>query len=220
MKNMIQFNKHLLLAAATLSVLTITSKEKQGTFQISSNVQKVASGCSAPQAAAELAVNNVRTIIFSGSDMWWDLFGNGSAYYVVPKVEERSKWVCSNFSGNVWFGGVDLGGQLKVAAQTYRQGGIDFWTGPLSTVDASITQDVCSAYDKIFKVTRNEVDAFVLSGGPITSNIKNWPGDGDLSANQDPLLAPYYDFDQNVHITRKQVIIRCTIFITQHLKII
>ena len=194
---MIQFNKHLLLAVATLSVFTVTSKEKQGIVQKSSNVSKVASGCSAPQAAAELAVNNVRTIIFSGSDMWWDLFGSGNAYYVVPKVEEKAKWVSSNFAGNVWFGGLDLGGQLKVAAQTYRQNGIDFWTGPLSTVDASITQDVCSAYDKIFKITRNEVDAFALSGGPITPNIKNWPGDGDLSANQDPLLAPYYDFDQS-----------------------
>ena len=196
MKNTIQFNKHLLLAAVTLSVLTATSKEKEG-FHKTSNVNKVTAGCSAPQAAAELAVNNVRTIIFSGSDMWWDLFGSGSSYYVVPKIEQKSKWVCSNFSGNVWFGGLDLGGQLKVAAQTYRQDGIDFWTGPLSTVDATITQDVCSKYDKIFKITRNEVDAFALGGGPLTSNIKNWPGDGDLSANQDPILAPYIDVDGN-----------------------
>jgi hypothetical protein len=195
MKNMIKLNKHLLIAAATLSVLTVSSREKQGSVLKTSNVHKVASGCTAPQSAAELAVNNVRTIIFSGSDMWWDLFGNGNAYYVVPKVEDKSKWISSNFSGNVWFGGLDLGGQLKVAAQTYRQDGIDFWTGPLSTVDASVTQDICSQYDKIFKITRSEVDNFVLSGGPITSNIKNWPGDGDLSANQDPLLAPYYDFD-------------------------
>jgi hypothetical protein len=195
MKNMIQFNKHLLIAATTLSVLTVSAREKQGSVLKTSNVHKVASGCTAPQSAAELAVNNVRTIIFSGSDMWWDLFGNGNAYYVVPKVEDKSKWISSNFSGNVWFGGLDAGGQLKVAAQTYRQDGIDFWTGPLSTIDASVTQDICSQYDKIFKITRSEVDNFVLSGGPITSNIKNWPGDGDLSANQDPLLAPYYDFD-------------------------
>ncbi len=195
MKNMNQFNKHLLIAAATLSVFTVSARERQGSVLKTSNVHKVASGCTAPQSAAELAVNNVRTIIFSGSDMWWDLFGNGNAYYVVPKVQDKSKWISSNFSGNVWFGGLDAGGQLKVAAQTYRQDGIDFWTGPLSTIDASVTQDVCSQYDKIFKITRSEVDNFVLSGGPITSNIKNWPGDGDLSANQDPLLAPYYDFD-------------------------
>ena len=199
MKNMIQFNKHLLIAAATLSVLTVSAREKQGSILKTSNNHKVASGCSSPQSAAELAVNNVRTFIFSGSDMWWDLFGQGNARYAVPKVNDWSKAVSSNFSGNVWFGGLDAGGQLKVAAQTYRQDGIDFWTGPLSTVDASITQDVCSQYDKIFRITRSEVDAFVLPGtrftGVLTSNIKNWPGDGDLSANQDPLLAPYYDFD-------------------------
>lgn len=197
MKNMIQFNKNILLAAATLSVVSVSAREIQGTVFKNANVHKVASGCAAPQAAAELAVNNVRTIIFSGSDMWWDLFGSGNAYYVVPKVEAKSKWISSNFAGNVWFGGLDLGGQLKVAAQTYRQNGIDFWTGPLSKIDATTTSDVCSAYDKIFKITRSEVDAFALAGGPLTSNIKNWPGDGDLSANQDPLLAPYYDADQS-----------------------
>lgn len=195
MEMMNKLNKHLLIAATTLSVFSATAREKQGQVYKSSSAQKVAAGCSAPQSSAELAVNNVRTIIYSGSDMWWDLFGSGNAWYVVPKVEDKAKWINSNFAGNVWFGGLDAGGQLKIAAQTYRQGGIDFWTGPLSTVDASVTQDVCSKYDKIFKITRSEVDLFALSGGPITSNIKNWPGNGDISANQDPYLAPYFDFD-------------------------
>ncbi len=186
-------NKHLLIAAATLSVMCVNAKEREGSVFRSSETSKVMAGCSAAQSSAELAVNNVRTIIYSGSDMWWDLFGSGNSYYVIPKVEEKSKWISSNFAGNVWFGGLDLGGQLKIAAQTYRQGGIDFWTGPLSTVDASITSDICQQYDKIFKITRSEVDAFVLAGGAVTNNIKNWPGTGDLSLNQDPYLAPWVD---------------------------
>lgn len=128
MQTINNLNKHLLLAAATLSVLCVNAKEKEGSVFRTSEVSKVMAGCSAPQSSAELAVNNVRTIIYSGSDMWWDLFGSGNAYYVIPKVEEKSKWTSSCFAGNVWFGGLDLGGQLKLAAQTYRQGGIDFWT--------------------------------------------------------------------------------------------
>ena len=44
-------------------------------------------------------------------------------------------------------GGVDAGGQLKVAAMTYRQGGSDFWTGPLNTTTATITPDECNEWD-------------------------------------------------------------------------
>ncbi|MFO0478099.1 MAG: hypothetical protein ACK50L_04870 [Bacteroidota bacterium] len=187
-------NKRSIILAATLAAaLFVNARETEGLAFRKSSVSKVLAGCTPAQSSAELAVNNVRTIIYSGSDMWWDLFGGGGAYYVIPKVQERAKWVNSTFAGNVWFGGLDVGGQLKVAAQTYRQGGVDFWTGPLSTIDASITSDICKKYDKLFKITRKEVDNFVLSGGAITPNIRDWPGNGDLALNQDPYLAPWVD---------------------------
>ena len=195
MEIMTKLSKHILVAAVTLTALSGTAREKYGNVFKSAAPEKVMAGCSPAQSSAELSVNNVRTIIYSGSDMWWDLFGGGNAWYLVPKVEDRSKGASSNFAGNVWFGGLDLGGQLKIAAQTYRQSGVDFWTGPLSTLDASTTADQCQKYDKIFKLTREEVDAFVLSGGPATQNIKNWPGNGDISLNHDPNLAPYVDKD-------------------------
>jgi hypothetical protein len=195
MEIMTYLNKHILVAAVTLTTLSGTAREKYGNVFRTASTEKVMAGCSPAQSSAELSVNNVRTIIYSGSDMWWDLFGSGRAWYLVPKVEDRSKGPSSNFAGNVWFGGLDLGGQLKIAAQTYRQAGVDFWTGPLSTIDASTTSDQCQKYDKIFKMTRSEVDEFVLSGGPATPNIKNWPGNGDISLNHDPNLAPYVDKD-------------------------
>lgn len=194
MEIMNKVNKYLLCSAVVLTAFTGTAREKYGSaFRASTNTQRVMAGCSAPQSSAELTVNNVRTIIFSGGDMWWDLFGGTNAWYYVPKVEDRSIGISSNFAGNVWFGGLDVGGQLKIAAQTYRQFGIDFWTGPLSTTDASVNLDVCNKYDKIFKMNRVDVDNMVLSGGPITSDIKDWPGNGDISLNQDPLLAPFKD---------------------------
>ena len=195
MKNMDKLSKHLLVTLVSISALTLSAREKFGVVQRNSSVERVMAGCSPAQSSAELAVNNVRTIIYSGSDMWWDLFGGGNAWYNVPKVDDRSKGANANFAGNVWFGGLDVGGQLKIAAQTYRQSGVDFWTGPLSTQDASTTSDVCQKYDKIFKMTRSEVDNFVLSGGPLTQNIKEWPGNGDITLNQDAQLAPYVDKD-------------------------
>jgi hypothetical protein len=198
METMTKLNKHLLIAAIALSALSANAKEKYGIGARTAAPEKVMAGCSPAQASAELAVNNVRTLIFSGSDMWWDLFGTQNARYTVPKGEDLSKLPNSNFAGNVWFGGVDVGGQLKLAAQTYRQsqsGGISFWTGPLSTGDASVSSDVCQKYDRIFKLTRAEVDAFVLADGELTTNIKNWPGNGDISLNQDQQLAPYIDMN-------------------------
>ncbi len=130
MEMMNKMNKHLLIAAFALSALSANSREKYGAVFKNSTAEKVMAGCTPAQSSAELTVNNVRTIIYSGSDMWWDLFGGGNAWYLVPKVEDRFKGANANFAGNVWFGGLDLGGQLKIAAQTYRQGGIDFWTGP------------------------------------------------------------------------------------------
>ena len=198
METMTKLNKHLLIAGIALSALSANAREKYGIAARTAAPEKVLAGCSPAQASAELAVNNVRTLIFSGSDMWWDLFGTQNARYTIPKGEDLSKLPNSNFAGNVWFGGVDIGGQLKLAAQTYRQsqsGGISFWTGPLSTGDASVSSDVCQKYDKIFKLTRAEVDAFVLADGPVTSNIKNWPGNGDISLNQDQQLAPYVDMN-------------------------
>jgi hypothetical protein len=193
METMTKLNKHLLIAAVTLSVVSASAREKYGNAFKTASTERVMAGCSPAQSSAELSVNNVRTIIYSGSDMWWDLFGGGNAWYLVPKVEDRTKGANSNFAGNVWFGGLDIGNQLKIAAQTYRQSGVDFWTGPLSTVDAATTSDQCQKYDKIYKMTRSEVDAFVLSNGPLTTNIKDWPGNGDISLNHAQLLAPFFD---------------------------
>ena len=58
--------------------------------------------------------------------MWWDLVGDPR--YEVPKGSNRHSMFASPLSGLV---DLDESGQLRVAAQTYRQSGIDFWPGPL-----------------------------------------------------------------------------------------
>lgn len=197
MRNIVKLKRNLLIIAGSFSILSISAREKQGMgFKSSLGSHKVLAACSAPQSVAELSLNNVRTLIFSGSDMWWDLFGGGDARYGIPKGTDWATTASSNFAGNVWFGGLDVSQQLKVAGQTYRQSGIDFWTGPLRMTDATTSDDQCRKYDKIYRMTRSEVDGFVLPGdkqGILTDNIRNWPGNGDITAGHDPFLAPYVD---------------------------
>lgn len=188
--------KKVILVLAVLSGLTLNAKEKAAPENKSSSSFgfRVMANCSSPKASKELWFNNVRTIIYSGGDMWWDLNGNNNAYYYIPAVQNRNTGVSSSFAGSIWLGGLDASGQLKVAAMTYRQNGIDFWPGPLDTTNASTTPEQCSKYDDIFTMTRAEVDNFV-AGGAVTSNILNWPGNGDLSVNQGRRLAPFVDLN-------------------------
>lgn len=164
----------------------------------------VAAGCAPPAASIILDLNNVRTTIQSGGDMWWDL---ENARYEVPKGSGKH----SIFSGSLWMGGVDVNNQLKVAALAFRNQGFDFWPGPLDLANAEIDAATCSAYDKFFPITRTQVNQFVAwylcgqdpdcsqaeeyPGYSIPAEILDWPAHGDVSVGQDYFLAPYFDQD-------------------------
>jgi len=152
---------------------------------------KIAAGCAASTSQTDLDVNNVRATILGGGDMWWDL---NDAQYEIPKGGLKN----SLFAGALWIGGVDNGGQLKAAAQTYRQGGDDFWPGPLNVNTASITDDECQEYNKHFKIDRSQVEEFidrhVVAQDPtyeIPDEILEWPAHG--GPGQDAYLAPFHD---------------------------
>ncbi len=153
-------------------------------------------GCAAGAAFTDLDVNNVRCRINTGGDMWWDL--QGVAKYFIPGNTPKT----SMFSASLWIGGLDENGQLKLAAQRYRGSGNDYWPGPL-TIDgnANISAEVCSAYDKHFKITKAQVEEFrdwwndkaSYPEYQIPEAILKWPGNGDEALGQSPYLAPYFD---------------------------
>lgn len=161
----------------------------------SGSLRKKGAGCAAATQQKDLDLNNVRTTILNGGDMWWNL---QQARYEVPKVEPGNTPKHSLFSGALWIGGVTLG-NLRIAAQTYRQSGNDYYPGAL-TVDgsASITADRCKDYDKIWKVTLQEINEFradslnPLGRNPIDA-IATWPGTGSSTAGEAKYLAPYFD---------------------------
>ena len=141
--------------------------------------------CNPPTAQVDLDINNVRARILNGGDMWWDL---SNSKYEIPKGSGKH----SIFSGAIWVGGIDAGNQLKIAAQTYRQSGIDFWAGPVNTVTGNTELPACNLYDRHWKITRQEVMDFINTGIP-TLDIVTYPGNGNPFFNHAQFLAPFYD---------------------------
>lgn len=175
-----------LAATVTVAIQLYASKPRyeRSAPEATSGYKAIMSGCYSATAQTDLDINNVRATILSGGDMWWDLL---RGQYEVPK----GGGVTSLYAGSLWIGGIDVGGNLKVAAMTYRQHGSDFWPGPLDasgTIDAS----TCLQWDKHFTVTREEVENF-LATGVATPSILNWPV---TSADGQP-MAPYFDADRN-----------------------
>lgn len=168
----------------------------------SDELKEAAAGCLAGAFYTELNINNVRTRINSGGDMWWDLQtagGRGTAQYEIPKGSKKT----SMFAGALWIGGIDVNGQLKLAAQRYRQIGVDFFPGPLSTDGAAfIDADECTRWDKIWTIYRKDVDQFLawwtedsanISSYPIPKYFFDYPAHGDPTKGQSFYIAPFYD---------------------------
>ena len=187
-----------LLAIAVVFSTAIMAEENVGQNQSASNSNaRVAAGCAPSTSQTDLDINNIRTTIMAGGDMWWDL---NNAKYEIPKNSNKH----SMFAGALWIAGVSDGGQLKVAAQTYRQTGDDFWTGPLDPATGSISPSECDEWDKHFKINRSDVEEFLAyMDNPdaypnyvIPDVIKQWPAKGnDEGIAGDRNIAPFHDVD-------------------------
>lgn len=183
-----------ILSLAALVVLQANARENVGnnSGKLAGGPKSISAACSPGNGRTDLDLNNVRALIFTSGDMWWDL--NNSPRYEVPKGSNRH----SAFASALWMGGLDNGGNLKVAAMTYRQTGNDFWPGPLKLEDASVTSDVCASYDKHWKITRQEVEEYVLGITASPSEvIETWPGNGDAASGYSLSLAPFIDLNND-----------------------
>ncbi|MGZ4060845.1 MAG: hypothetical protein ACXVPU_17555, partial [Bacteroidia bacterium] len=163
-------------------------------------LKSVMSLCAPAAAKEDLDINNVRATILTGGDMWWDLV-NGK--YLVPKPAPGLTGPTSIFAGSLWIGGIDASNTLKVAAQTYRQTGNDYWPGPLDA-SASTDASTCLTWDKFYKLKKADVKTYIdwFNNGSTGSNptdasamdvINNWP---TLGPGGQP-MAPYFDANGN-----------------------
>ncbi|HVA99419.1 MAG TPA: hypothetical protein VNG53_11040, partial [Bacteroidia bacterium] len=77
-----------------------------------------------------LYLNNINALFDDENIMGFDI-QKGYQDYQVPK----GSGISSIYSSSLWIGGIDAGGHLRVAGQTYKQNGTDFWPGPLDTAN-------------------------------------------------------------------------------------
>ena len=196
----------LIVAFLFLSVTEIRAEKVKMADPKSRTLRGTTAGCTPSSTFAWLNINNARVRVNAGGDMWWDLPGGTGAKYYIPANSSST----SLYAGSLWIAGLDINQQLKCAAIRFRQVGNDFWTGPL-TIDgtASIDPVTCMEYDKMYNITRAEVDDFIANCDPITgapvagyeipSSIANWPAHGDPSRGMSYYLAPFYDNDKDGH---------------------
>lgn len=188
-----------------MALITVTSWAKENVpteeplrGQKQRQAMKFGSDCDPATQSADLDINNVRTKILNGGDMWWDL---SSARYEVPKIEDlNSVRKHSLFAGAIWIGGEDVGGNLRLAAMTYRQRGSDFWPGPLDPISSNTNSTECQKWDKIFKVDGAAIIAHAEeaaeNGGNVqipATEIEDWPGAPSPGA----VGAPFRDVNDN-----------------------
>jgi hypothetical protein len=137
-------------------------------------------------ANASLDINQVKAMVNSNGDLFWD---HSTSKFEVPKGNGTK----TIFAGTLWIGGLDAGGQLKEAAQTYRQTGEDFFPGPIMTTYTTATD---SLWNKVWKINRSTIDSFRLGlFSSVPTAIATWPGNGNVALGQAAQLADYVDIN-------------------------
>jgi hypothetical protein len=122
-------------------------------------------------AHATLDINSVSAMVNSNGDLFWDY---SQSRFEVPKGGGAK----TIFADAFWMGGLDAGGQLHLAAQTYRQTGND------------------SLWNKVWKINKSTIDSFRLGlFTTIPDVILNWPGNGNVAMGQAADMEDFIDTD-------------------------
>ncbi len=206
MKNILRYFVTALCCILIINSVFAEEYHKESGTKSTGTIKQTAAGCESGSNYKYLDINNVRTLMYS--------YGNGwfleNAEYEIPKGSRKT----SMFSFSLWVGGIDINNNLKLAAYRYGQGPTtasahtknDFWPGPL-TVDgtAAVDAETCSKYDKLFPITRAEVQEFIaytenkadFPNYQIPKSIIDWPAHGTTSKGQARYLAPFMDVDND-----------------------
>ncbi|MCL2290512.1 MAG: hypothetical protein FWC34_07410 [Bacteroidetes bacterium] len=187
--------KFLIVLALIFMVATlqVQAEKYKGPIVKTKNSPKSSADCLPPGKNTELSLNLVRAYLKTNGTMWF----REVAEYEVPRGSGKT----SMFSAALWIGGVDIAGQLYVAAMRFGQVGNDYWTGPLQMKDGSINQPTCSKYDRFYQISRIEVQRHIEAfknndpGYVIPRSILEWPGNG--GPGESMYLAPYQTFGSN-----------------------
>ncbi len=144
---------------------------------------------------AYLNINQVNALILPGGNDWFSPIHNMG--YEVPKNSGKQ----TMFSRGLIIGGLDSLGNLRIAGESYRQNGSDFYPGPVLKPGVTANRSSCQAYEKVYKLNKSTVDSmrahYGQAGYVIPQSILDWPGNGDTSRGEPLKLAPFHDANNN-----------------------
>jgi len=161
---------------------------------------QVAVDCLRAEASANLAIDSIRLAITTSGMYWQNETWNSS--YALISSEDISNYTKPTIeAGAIWLAAKDEAGGLHIAAQTTRQGGEEFWPGPIDNNTLSTNLVQCAIFDQIWSVRKETIEFFKLG---LTLNdeqheeIYNWPAKGNIHCdiqlpNQE--LAPFVDLN-------------------------
>jgi len=106
-----------------------------------------------------LDYNNIKAKVQASGIQFWK--GQGLSTDISYPVFEFPNGSGKNtiYNSTLWVGGNDESGTLKLAAERYRQVGLDYWPGPLSINSSNLSIDTSTVikWQNVWKLTKEEV---------------------------------------------------------------
>ncbi len=127
--------------------------------------------CITGTASATLDANDVRAELYNTGNLF-ERYGDGGNY-VVPEGSGLSPL----YTAGLWVGG-KVDDEIRTAAATYPQAGAnyEFWPGPLEPGGSLPDPDDCFAFDRLWSVTRQDIEDYDAGGTP-SDDLAEWPAD-------------------------------------------
>ena len=123
--------------------------------------------CTLGLAQKDLDINNVRARLFNLGSIG---YGNGAEQqYIVPQASGHSPF----YAISIWIGGM-VGSELRTAGATFNN--FEFWPGPLGSDGRPVNPNDCSAYDRLYKVGRSDIQNYEATG-QAAADLAEWPYD-------------------------------------------
>ncbi|MFU8844634.1 MAG: T9SS type A sorting domain-containing protein [Bacteroidales bacterium] len=139
-----------------------------------------------------LDINNINARFTCKGNHFWNF--SGEPYFSVPKKTGQTALFMNAF----WIGGLDEDGMLHLAGERYMSYGYDFRHGPISdTYDPLYDM----RWHKVWKLSKQEIlfhqHNWWKPDYVCLEEIMSWPGNGNISAGQALILAPFFDKNNN-----------------------
>ena len=145
----------------------------------------------APLIIDSININNINALINPFGNHFWDF---NKSRFEIPKGSGKS----AVFNHTLWIGGLDQAGQLHLAAERYRQVGMDFFTGPISSLYDS---SYYLKYNRVWKIDKSAITFHINNwqkpGYKAIEVIEKWPAHGRTEYNESARIAPFFDKDEN-----------------------